>query len=168
MNRRRQEEHKDETLFLDSILDCDLMDQEEVTAEAHLLSVFEGFLPKWPFSPQNPRSKVIVPKTTLRECNKLQGFLCFKRMPQTSGHPVLSSGDRFCCSCHLFVFSSLSLIQRGCMMTDDLTFNIQFEGFCMRSVYQPACLVLAHVEFNHHFELLQFYNLLQFYKFHQK
>ena len=71
MNRRRQEEHKDETLFLDSILDCDLMDQEEVTAEAHLLSVFEGFLPKWPFSPQNPRSKVIVPKTTLRECNKL-------------------------------------------------------------------------------------------------
>ena len=34
MNRRRQEEHKDETLFLDSILDCDLMDEEEVTAEA--------------------------------------------------------------------------------------------------------------------------------------
>ena len=71
MNRRRQEEHRDETLFLDSILDRDLMDQEEITAEAHLLSVFEDFLPKWPFSPQNPRSKVIVPKTILRECNKL-------------------------------------------------------------------------------------------------
>ena len=43
MNRRRHEEHKDETLFLDSILDCDLMDQEEVTAEAHLLSVLKAF-----------------------------------------------------------------------------------------------------------------------------
>ena len=71
MNRRTQGEHKDETLFLDSILDRDLMDQEEITAEAHLLSVFEDFLPKWPFSPQNPRSKVSVPKTILRECNKL-------------------------------------------------------------------------------------------------
>ena len=57
MNRRRQEEHKDETLFLDSILDCDLMNEEEVTAEAHLLSVFEDFLPKWPFSPQNQNPK---------------------------------------------------------------------------------------------------------------
>ena len=117
MNRRRQEEHKDETLFLDSILDCDLMDEEEVTAEAHLLSVFEDFLPKWPFSPQNPKSKVIVPKTTSKECNKLLGVLCFRRMSQTSGGPVLPSGDRFCFSCHLFVFSSLSLIQRGCVMT---------------------------------------------------
>ena len=60
MNRRRQEEHNDETLFLDSILDCDLMDEEEVTAEAHLLSVFEGFVPKRSFSSQNPKSKVIV------------------------------------------------------------------------------------------------------------
>ena len=85
MNRRRQEEHKVETLFLDSILDCDLMNEEEVTAEAHLLSVFEDFLPKWPFSPQNPKSKVIVPKTTLRECNKLLSALYCRRMQQTPG-----------------------------------------------------------------------------------
>ena len=80
MNRRRQEEHKDETLFLDSILDCDLMDEEEVTADAHLLSVFEGFLPKRPFSPQNPKSEVIIPKTTLRECNKVLSVLYCRRM----------------------------------------------------------------------------------------
>lgn len=49
MNRRRQEEHKDETLFLYSILDCDLMDEVEVTAEAHLLSVFEGLFAKMTF-----------------------------------------------------------------------------------------------------------------------
>ena len=115
MNRRRQEEHKDETLFLDSILDCDLMDEEEVTAEAHLLSVFEGFLPKRPFSPQNPKSEVIVPNTTLKECNKVLSVL-----QKTPGGPVLTSGDLFCCSCHLFAFSSLSLVQRGCMMADDL------------------------------------------------
>ena len=124
MNRRRQEEHKDETLFLDSILDCDLMNEEEVTAEAHLLSVFEDFLPKWLFSPQNPKSKAIVPKTTLRECNKLLSALYCRRMQQTPGGPVQSSDDLFCCSCHLFAFSSLSLIQRGCMVTDDLIFNI--------------------------------------------
>ena len=124
MNRRRQEEHKDETLFLDSILDCDLMDEEEVTAEAHLLSVFEDFFPKWPFSPQNPKSEVIVPKTKLRECNKVLSVLYCRRMQQTPGHPVLTSGDLFCCSCHLFAFSSLSLIQRGCMVTDDLIFYI--------------------------------------------
>lgn len=80
MNRRRQEEHKDETLFLDSILDCDLMDEEEVTADAHLLSVFEGFLPKRPFSPQNPKSEVIIPKMTLRECNKVLSVLYCRRM----------------------------------------------------------------------------------------
>ena len=80
MNRRRQEEHKDETLFLDSILDCDLMDEEEVTADAHLLSVFESFLPKRPFSPQNPKSEVIIPKMTLRECNKVLSVLYCRRM----------------------------------------------------------------------------------------
>lgn len=80
MNRRRHEEHKDETLFLDSILDCDLMDEEEVTADAHLLSVFDGFLPKRPFSPQNPKSEVIIPKTTLRECNKVLNVLYCRRM----------------------------------------------------------------------------------------
>ena len=100
------------------------MNEEEVTAEAHLLSVFEDFLPKWPFSPQNPKSKVIVPKTTLRECNKLLSALYCRRMQQTPGGPVLPSGDLFCCSCHLFAFSSLSLIQRGCMGPDDLIFNI--------------------------------------------
>lgn len=113
MNRRRQEEHKDETLFLDSILDCDLMDEEEVTAEAHLLSVFEGFLPKRPFLPQNPKFEVIVSKSTLRECNKFLSVLYCRRMQQTAGDPVLTSGDLFCCSCHLFAFSSLSLVQRG-------------------------------------------------------
>ena len=30
MNRRKQDENKEEMLFIDSILDCDLMDEEEV------------------------------------------------------------------------------------------------------------------------------------------
>ena len=57
MNRRRQEEHKDETLFLDSILDCDLMDEEEVTAEAHLCLFLKAFCQKGLFrlKIQNPK-----------------------------------------------------------------------------------------------------------------
>ena len=30
LNKRKQEENKEEKLFIDSILDCDLMDEEEV------------------------------------------------------------------------------------------------------------------------------------------
>lgn len=30
-NKRKQEKNKEEMLFIDSILDCDLMDEEEVT-----------------------------------------------------------------------------------------------------------------------------------------
>ena len=30
LNRRKQENSKEEMLFIDSILDCDLMDEEEV------------------------------------------------------------------------------------------------------------------------------------------
>lgn len=51
MNRRRQEEHKDETLFLDSILDCDLMDEEEMndTVITFLVGGFHttGFMMTW-------------------------------------------------------------------------------------------------------------------------
>ena len=31
LNKRKQEENKEEMLFIDSILDCELMDEEEVT-----------------------------------------------------------------------------------------------------------------------------------------
>jgi len=31
LSKRKQEENKEEKLFIDSILDCDLMDEEEVT-----------------------------------------------------------------------------------------------------------------------------------------
>lgn len=31
LNKRKQEKNKEEMLFIDSILDCDLMDEEEVT-----------------------------------------------------------------------------------------------------------------------------------------
>lgn len=30
LNKRKQENNKEEKLFIDSILDCDLMDEEEV------------------------------------------------------------------------------------------------------------------------------------------
>ena len=43
MNRRRHEEHNCETLFLDSILDCDLIDEEEVTAKAHICLFLKAF-----------------------------------------------------------------------------------------------------------------------------
>lgn len=77
MNRRRQEERKDETLFLDSILDGDLMDEEEVTAEAHLLSVFEGFFAKKAF---------FASKSEIRsDCSKND----VKRMQQSLECPVL-------------------------------------------------------------------------------
>ena len=75
-NRRRQEEHKDETLFLDSILDCDLMDEEEVTAEAHLLSVFEGFSAKMTFFASKSKLWSDCPNNNI------------KRMQQTLGCPV--------------------------------------------------------------------------------
>ena len=71
MNRRRQEEHKDETLFLDSILDCDLMNEEEVTAEAHLLSAKMAFFAS--------KSKI------QSDCSKND----VKRMQQTLECPVL-------------------------------------------------------------------------------
>ena len=63
MNRRRQEEHNDETLFLDSILDCDLMDEEEVIiAKAHIFLFLKAFCQNGLF-----RLKIQNPKRFFRK-----------------------------------------------------------------------------------------------------